>query len=60
MGGQGCEGGGSGRRQRSSMQLGCAANAALGMGMLDPGMEMITKPFAVDALAHRIRTMIEG
>ena len=42
------------------MQPGCAANAALGMGMLDPGMEMITKPFAVDALAHRIRAMIEG
>jgi hypothetical protein len=39
---------------------GYVANAALGMGMLDPGREIITNPFAVDALAHCIRTMIKG
>ena len=27
-------------------------------GFLEPGMEMVTKPFAVDALATRIREMI--
>jgi len=39
---------------------GYAENATLANGFLDPGMEMITKPFAVDALAARIRTMIRG
>ena len=29
-------------------------------GFLDPGMEMITKPFAIEALATRIRNMIQG
>ena len=39
---------------------GYAENAALASGFLEPGMEMITKPFPVDALASRIRQMIEG
>jgi PAS domain S-box-containing protein len=39
---------------------GYAENATLANGFLDPGMEMITKPFAVDALATKIRTMIRG
>ncbi|WP_375460724.1 PAS domain-containing protein [uncultured Enterovirga sp.] len=39
---------------------GYAENAVLASGFLDPGMEMITKPFPVDALASRIRSMIEG
>jgi len=39
---------------------GYAENATLASGFLDPGMEMITKPFAVEALAHRIRNMIQG
>jgi len=39
---------------------GYAENATLANGFLDPGMEMITKPFAVEALATRIRTMIQG
>jgi PAS domain S-box-containing protein len=38
---------------------GYAENAAVAGGFLDQGMEMITKPFAVDALAARIRDMIE-
>ena len=37
---------------------GYAENAALASGFLEPGMEMITKPFAMDALAGRIRSML--
>ena len=37
---------------------GYAENATLANGFLDPGMEMITKPFAVEALASKIRSMI--
>ena len=29
-------------------------------GFLAPGMEMVTKPFAIDALASRIRDMISA
>nr|WP_236960209.1 hybrid sensor histidine kinase/response regulator [Methylobacterium durans] len=39
---------------------GYAENAMFGNGHLDPGMQMITKPFPVEALATRIRAMIEG
>ena len=38
---------------------GYAENAAFGSGHLGPDMEMMTKPFAVDALGKRIRTMIQ-
>jgi PAS domain S-box-containing protein len=38
---------------------GYAENAALANGFLEPGMEMVTKPFTVDALAERIRTIFE-
>ncbi|HEY8381901.1 MAG TPA: PAS domain S-box protein [Microvirga sp.] len=38
---------------------GFAGNAMLANGLLEPGMQMITKPFAIDALAARIRQMIE-
>jgi len=37
---------------------GYAENAALAAGFLEPGMEMITKPFAMEALATRIRGMM--
>ena len=37
---------------------GYAESAAMAHGFLEPGMEMVTKPFAVDALAARIREMI--
>ena len=43
---------------RVLFMTGYAANAALNGGFLDPGMEMITKPFAIDALAQRIRDMV--
>ncbi|MFD0936580.1 PAS domain-containing protein, partial [Methylobacterium trifolii] len=39
---------------------GYAENAMFGNGGLDPGMQMITKPFPVETLATRIREMIEG
>ena len=29
-------------------------------GFLEPGMQMMTKPFAIEALAARIRTIIES
>ena len=39
---------------------GYAENAVLSAGRLDPGMAVLTKPFAMDAMAARIRRMIEG
>lgn len=39
---------------------GYAENAAVASGFLEPGMAMITKPFAMDTLAGRIREIIEG
>nr|WP_183611894.1 PAS domain-containing protein [Novosphingobium hassiacum] len=38
---------------------GYAENAVIGNGLLDRGMHVLTKPFSVDALASRIREMIE-
>ena len=38
---------------------GYAENAVVGNGHLDPGMHVMTKPFAMDALAGRIRELIE-
>ena len=37
---------------------GYAENAALANGFLEHGMEMVTKPFAMEVLATRIRAMI--
>jgi DNA-binding response OmpR family regulator len=37
---------------------GYAESAAITSGFLLPGMEMITKPFPVDALAAKVRAMI--
>jgi CheY-like chemotaxis protein len=39
---------------------GYAENAVIGSGHLDPGMEVITKPFVLSALASRVRDMIES
>jgi len=51
------------REKRPHLQVlfitGYAENATLANGFLDPGMEMITKPFPVEALANRIRSMIQ-
>ncbi|WP_409564208.1 PAS domain S-box protein [Methylobacterium sp. J-068] len=38
---------------------GYAENAILGNGTLPPGMSVLTKPFAMDAMATRIRSLIE-
>jgi PAS domain S-box-containing protein len=52
------------RRVRPGLRVlfitGYAHNAAIGVGgLLDPGMEIITKPFALDTLAAKIQEMIE-
>ncbi|UZK67757.1 PAS domain-containing hybrid sensor histidine kinase/response regulator [Sphingomonas sp. M1-B02] len=39
---------------------GYAENAVLSHGHLDPGMHVLTKPFAMDVLATRIRELIQG
>ncbi len=39
---------------------GYAENAVLGHGHLDPGMHVLTKPFAMDILADRIRGLISA
>jgi PAS domain S-box-containing protein len=39
---------------------GYAENAVVGNGHLDPGMQVITKPFAMSALAARVRDIIES
>ena len=39
---------------------GYAENAVLSHGHLDPGMHVLTKPFAMDALAGRIKDLIDG
>jgi len=38
---------------------GYAENAVVGNGYLDPGMHVMTKPFAMEALGSRIRELIE-
>jgi PAS domain S-box-containing protein len=39
---------------------GYAENVAIAKGFLQPGMEMITKPFDLDNLAQRVREMVSG
>ncbi|WP_428377427.1 PAS domain-containing protein [Lichenicoccus sp.] len=39
---------------------GYAENAVIGNGLLAPGMELLTKPFAMSTLGTRIRGMIES
>ena len=52
------------RRRRPDLKVlfmtGYAENAVIGAGLLQPGMAMVTKPFAMEALATRIREMISG
>ncbi|MCR0983295.1 hybrid sensor histidine kinase/response regulator [Roseomonas populi] len=38
---------------------GYAENATVGHGLLEPGMHVLTKPFAMEALTTRIRDLIE-
>ena len=39
---------------------GYAENAVLGSGALGPGLEVLTKPFALDVLTSKIRSMMQG
>ena len=39
---------------------GYAENAAVGNGHLDAGMQVLTKPFAMEALASKVRDMADG
>ena len=39
---------------------GYAENAAVGNGLLDAGMEVLTKPFTLDALGARVEAMLKG
>ena len=52
----------AGRERRPELKVlfitGYAENAVLGHGHLEPGMEVLTKPFAMEALASRIRDLI--
>ncbi len=51
------------RTARSELKVlfvtGYAENAAIGHGFLDPGMQVITKPFAMAELGNKVRRMIE-
>jgi PAS domain S-box-containing protein len=52
----------AGRAVRPNLKIlfitGYAENAAIGNGHLEPGMQVLTKPFAMEALAARIRELI--
>jgi len=39
---------------------GYAASAAVGNGRMEPGMQVMTKPFALDTLAARVQDIING
>ena len=43
---------------RVLFMTGYAENAVLSHGHLEPGMHVLTKPFAMDVLANRIKTLI--
>jgi PAS domain S-box-containing protein len=53
----------AGRAHRPKLKVlfitGYAENAIIGNGHLELGMQVITKPFAIDALANRVRSMID-
>ena len=53
----------AGRAQRPGLKVlfitGYAENAAVGNGHLEPGMHVLTKPFAMEALASRIRNILD-
>jgi PAS domain S-box-containing protein len=54
----------AGRTVRPDLKVlfitGYAENAVLSHGHLDPGMHVLTKPFAMEVLASRIRDLIAG
>jgi CheY-like chemotaxis protein len=54
----------AGRAVRPGLKVlfitGYAENAVVGNGHLEPGMQVLTKPFAMEALASRIKDLIAG
>ncbi len=52
------------RQRRPGLKVlfvtGYADGVAVGNGQLDPGMQVMTKPFRLDALAARVRDMIDA
>ncbi len=54
----------AGRQFRPNLQVlfitGYAENAAIGNGHLEPGMHVLTKPFAMEVMASRIKSIIAG
>jgi PAS domain S-box-containing protein len=54
----------AGRQLRPGLKVlfmtGYAENATLASGFLEPGMQMITKPFSMENLATRIKDMVEA
>ena len=53
----------AGRALRPGLRVlfmtGYAENAAHATGFLEPGMAMVTKPFAIDVLTSRVREILE-
>ena len=53
----------AGRVERPALKVlfitGYADNAAVGNGLLGPGMEVLTKPFEISVLATKVRYMLE-
>lgn len=54
----------AGRVRRPKLKVlfitGYADTAAVGNGRLDPGMEVMTKPFEISALANSVRALIDA
>lgn len=54
----------AGRERRPDLKVlfitGYAENAAVGNGHIAPGMAVLTKPFSIDVISSRIRSMIEA
>ena len=52
----------AGREKRPALKVlfitGYAENSTIGNGLLKPGMEVLTKPFAMEVLASRIKDLI--
>jgi len=52
------------RQHRPTLKVlfitGYAENAAIGNGQLEPDMHVLTKPFAMDKLASRIKGILTG
>ncbi|SAL11141.1 PAS/PAC sensor hybrid histidine kinase [Caballeronia peredens] len=54
----------AGRQTRPQLKVlfitGYAENSVIGNGRLEPGMQVLTKPFALETLAARVRQLVEG